>query len=136
MAWVDCALDASHSGGGTSSQLGAQPHAEWLHWNFEQPTVFLEGTSSACLVGNAKSHLFTADKRCEFTRTSVKSPGAFNAPNAAFTVVAWLLRSTMTALVLLNNFTCLSTDPSTCPAAAKSIQKFSFFLKEKNLKFH
>lgn len=130
MVWVNSALNASHSGGRASSQLEAHPHAEPLCRSVESSTVFLEGTSSGCLVGNAESHLFTDDKPCEFTRASVKSPGAFNAPNAAFTVVARLRRPTRTALVLLSNFTCLSTDSATCPAAAKSIQKF-FFLRTK-----
>lgn len=131
MVWVDSAMDASHSGGGTSSQLGAHPHAERLCLSVEQPTVFLKGTSFGRPVGNAESHLFTDDKPCEFTRTSAKSPDAFNAPNAAFTVVARLRQPTRTALVLLSNFTCLLTDSAACPAAAKSIQKFSLFLRTK-----
>lgn len=95
-----------------------------LRSSAEQPSVISEGTSSGRLVGNTESHLFTAGEPFEFTRTSVKSHGAFNAPYAAFTAVARLRQPT--ALVLLSDFTCLSTDPSPCPAAAKSLQEFSF----------
>lgn len=71
------------------SQAAGRRHgrelARTLSGSAEQPRVFLGGTSSDRLVGNAESHLFTADEPREFTRTSAKSPGAFNAPNAAFT---------------------------------------------------